>query len=119
MHMSIHIGQFPDYRDFLKEKFLFEKSKKYAFSLQFCADKLKVSKTFVKLVLDKKRHFSIDTIPSLWDLFKFDSKERLYFTFLFCRSISNNAQLKTHFDLILQKIQEDAIVIPQISPSSV
>jgi uncharacterized protein (TIGR02147 family) len=117
--MSIHIGQFPDYRDFLKEKFLFEKSKKYAFSLQFCADKLNVSKTFVKLVLDKKRHFSIDTIPSLWELFKLDPKERLYFTFLFCKTISHNELLKGHFDLILQKIQDDAIAIPQIPATSV
>ncbi|MBO9667552.1 MAG: hypothetical protein J7501_12155 [Bdellovibrio sp.] len=117
--MSIHIGSYPDYRDFLKEKFVQEKAKKYTFSLQFCADKLDVSKTFVKLVLDKKRHFSLDTLPLLWDLFKLTEKERMYFTFLFCRTICRNELLKHQFDFVMTNIENDTLLLPRLPDQDV
>ncbi|QLY25218.1 MULTISPECIES: hypothetical protein [unclassified Bdellovibrio] len=115
MIQPIHIGSYPDYRDFLKEKFVAEKTKKYSFSLQFCADRLHVSKTFVKLVFDKKRHFSMDTLPRLWDLFKLSDKERLHLTFLFCHTISDSDLLKHQFEVIMRNVQNETLVVPAVT----
>ncbi|WP_413558949.1 hypothetical protein [Bdellovibrio sp. HCB209] len=111
MSQPIQIGNYPDYRDFLKEKFSVEKAKKYSFSLQYCADRLHVSKTFVKLVFDKKRHLSMDTLPRLWDLFKLDDKERLHLTFLFCHTISDSDLLKHQFEVVMQNVQNETLKI--------
>ncbi|UYL08568.1 hypothetical protein B9G69_016105 [Bdellovibrio sp. SKB1291214] len=111
MIQPTHIGSYPDYRDFLKEKFVAEKTKKYSFSLQYCADRLQVSKTFVKLVFDKKRHFSMDTLPRLWDLFKLSDKERLHLTFLFCHTISDSDLLKIQFELVMRNVQNETLTV--------
>jgi hypothetical protein len=115
MIQPIHIGSYPDYRDYLKEKFVAEKTKKYSFSLQFCADRLHVSKTFVKLVFDKKRHFSMDALPRLWDLFKLSDKERLHLTFLFCHTISDSDLLKHQFEVIMRNVQNETLVVPAVT----
>lgn len=111
MVQPLNNGTFPDYRDLLKEKFAAEKAKKYSFSLQYCADRLQVSKTFVKLVFDKKRHFSMDTLPRLWDLFKLTHKERLHLTFLFCHTISDSDLLKNQFALVMKNVENETLVV--------
>ncbi|WP_413586034.1 hypothetical protein [Bdellovibrio sp. HCB274] len=109
--MSVKIESFSDYRDFLKTKYMESKAKKQTFSLQHCATQLQVSKTFVKFVFDKKRHFTFGTLPFVWILFKLTPKEQLQLTFLFCQTVAEDKVLKSHFTAVLQGIEANRIVI--------
>lgn len=109
--MSENIGEFTDYRDFLNFKYKQAKAKKPSFSLQYCATQLQVSKTFVKFVFDKKRHFTFPTLPLVWELFKLTPKERMQLTFLFCFTVSEDVTLKAHFQSVLNGIEQETIPV--------
>ncbi|WP_413559430.1 hypothetical protein [Bdellovibrio sp. HCB209] len=109
--MSGYIGDFTDYRDFLNFKYKEAKAKKASFSLQYCATQLQVSKTFVKFVFDKKRHFTFPTLPLVWELFRLTPKERMQLTFLFCFTVSEDPTLKSHFKGVLDGIHNDVITV--------
>jgi len=61
------ILNYQDYRDFLKDWVVFQKSNKSSQNLTKLSKKLNVSKTAITLVLQKKRHFSLSLF---WILFK-------------------------------------------------
>lgn len=109
--MSEHIGAYSDYRDFLKFKYKEAKAKRATFSLQHCATQLDVSKTFVKFVFDKKRHFTFPTLPLVWALFKLTPREQMQLTFLFCFTVSEDVTLKSHFKRVLDGIESNTIPV--------
>ncbi|MEK2689624.1 hypothetical protein [Bdellovibrio sp. GT3] len=109
--MSEDISKYTDYRDFLKDRYKDAKLKKVTFSLQYCATQLQVSKTFVKFVFDKKRHFTFGTLPLVWDLFKLTPREQIQLTFLFCHTVAEDVALKSHFKAVLNGIENNLIQV--------
>ena len=69
--MQIDVADFGDYRSFLATKFGQLKSKKpRSVSFESMARKVKSSKTFVRLVLTKKRHISLHRVTAFAKAFE-------------------------------------------------
>lgn len=94
-----------DYRDFLRERFQYEKEKKAAFSFQFCATRLGTSRSYLKLLTEKKRHATIDKLSLLCDLFKLNEFERQYLTILFLACVSKDKKIVVYFLEVLGRMR--------------
>ncbi len=92
------ITDYNDYRDFLKDRFDYEKSRKKTFSFQYCATRLGASKAYLKLVIEKKRHTSMSKLSLIGALFKLDTFEQQFFTILFLKTTSPDAKLTEYFE---------------------
>ncbi len=98
----MNIKKITDYRDFLKIRCDLMKSTSKNFSFQTLALKLKTTKSYLKLVIDKKRHISVDKIIPLSELFGFDQFETQYFVFLFLKNTAKDSKIKEFFASILR-----------------
>ena len=107
------INQFTDYRDFLFHRFSETKAARPTFSLQFCANQLGVSKSYVKLVFDRKRHITLQSLPLYTKLFKLTAKEKMYLSFLFCSTLATNEVLRKHFQLAIVEIENNRMIPPE------
>ena len=94
-----------DYRDFLKDLFEYEKKKKPKFSSQFCASRLGTSKSYLKLVIEKKRQMRMRKISLIWELFKLSPFEQQYFTLLFLKTTADDQKLIEYFDNVLARLR--------------
>ncbi|MFZ4403175.1 MAG: TIGR02147 family protein [Pseudobdellovibrionaceae bacterium] len=95
--MSIDITQYKDYREYIKELFLFNKKHQTKFSYQYSAKYLKVSRTYLSHIIEKKRHISLDKIPGLCKLFKLTSFEKQYLTFLVLKNTIGDKEMSDYF----------------------
>jgi uncharacterized protein (TIGR02147 family) len=100
------ICEFADYRKFLQARFQQLKAKNSKFSYQFCASRLKTSRNYIKLILDGKRHTSLDKIEALSKLFKLDKFESQYMLYLFLRSSVKEPFLLEHFGAVLGSMKQ-------------
>lgn len=98
---SVKISNANDYRDFIKSRFdsLREANKK--FSYQQAANSLGTTKSYLKLVIDKKRHMSLDKVIPLSTYFKLSPFETQCFIFLFLKNTAKNAAIKEFFSSVL------------------
>ncbi len=92
---------FDDYRDFIQFRFNeLKKTKKY-FSYQVAATDLKTTRSYLKLVGDKKRHISIEKVEALSRYFNLNDEEKQYFLFLFLKNTAKGPELKEFFATVL------------------
>jgi len=94
------ICRFHDYRELLAHLVLEKKRTQKNFSYQSFANKFGTSKSYLKLVVDKKRHIHMDKISSLCDFFGFNSFEREFFLFLFLKNVSEDPWVRDFFTSI-------------------
>lgn len=95
------ISGFEDYRDFIQFQFQTLKKSKPKFSYQNVANDLGTTKSYLKLVIDKKRHISLDKLIGLADYFKLSSFETQYLIFSFLAATSKETEIKEFFKSIL------------------
>ena len=70
------IEKFDDYRDYIKYLFDIKKIENSKTSFQSFASKTKLSKSYLKMVIDKKRHISLDNIPILANYFNLNNRTK-------------------------------------------
>jgi len=70
--------KFKDYRDYLKQIFQIKKNKNPHFSFQSFATKVGFTKSYLKMVIDKKRHVSVDKFLVVADYFKLSDDIKQY-----------------------------------------
>lgn len=99
--MSRQIFQYTDYRDFIKDRLAQFKKDGRAFSFENIARKIKTTKSYLKLIADKKRHTSIEKVMPLCDLFELNDFEKQFFIFLFLKNTAKNPEIKEFFASIL------------------
>jgi transcriptional regulator with XRE-family HTH domain len=99
------IFEFSDYRDFLKERFQMIKGEKRSTSLETVARKIGLSKPFLTLVLNKKRHMSLDSVAHLEAGFKLTPAEREYLIFLICFNVIADSSTKDFFAVVLRRLR--------------
>lgn len=99
--MSKTIIDYDDYRGFLKQRFQELKRKNKKFSYQFCGNRLRTSKNYIKLILDGKRHTSLEKITAISKLFQLDNFESQYLLILFLRAVVSDPALADHFEAVL------------------
>lgn len=104
-----NIIEFEDYRDFLSEKFKELKKGSKKFSYEYCAGKIGTTKSYLKLLLEKKRHSSQDKIWKLAIFFNLTDFEKQYLVFLLLKAVSKEPQIKKYFSDILQSLNDRAI----------
>ncbi len=97
----MEIIKFSDYRDFLKLK-VDEKKQFTKFSYQSFANKLGVTKSYLKLVVDKQRHISIEKAFPISRFFQLNAFESQYFYFMVLKSSLHNTTDSEFFDSILK-----------------
>lgn len=70
-------------------------------SLQQIAEKIGISKSFLQMILDRKRHLSIDKLSKVAKAFKMDRAEKNYFIFLACKNLVASPDMNEFFGDIL------------------
>lgn len=96
---------FNDYRDWLKAAFLAKKARQPRTSFQSCAKQLGTSNSYLKLVVEKRRHASLDKIPKIAKLFQLDESERAVLTFLFLMNTTESREMQRYFSRILKRLK--------------
>jgi uncharacterized protein (TIGR02147 family) len=96
------ISKHDDYRDFLLFLANEKRSLHKRFSFQIFAKKLGVSKSYLKMVVDKKRHISIDRVFAVSRYFKLSDIENQYFIFLFLMNTTKDKSARNFFNVILK-----------------
>jgi len=97
----MEIINFSDYRDFLKLK-VDEKKQFAKFSYQSFANKLGVTKSYLKLVVDKQRHISIEKAFPISRFFGLNAFESQYFYFMVLKNSLTDSTDSEFFDSILK-----------------
>ena len=97
----LDITTYRDYRILLKDLFEQRKSAKKNFSYQYCAKKLGTSRSYLKLVIDRKHQIKLDKVSSITRLFRLTEFETQYFTFLYLMNTTEDPGLNRYFDLAL------------------
>jgi AraC-like DNA-binding protein len=88
---------FTDYRLLMKECFHQHKSARSTASLQSVADKIGISKSYLKMIMDQERHLSMEKISIFAKIFKFNNQEKNFFYFLYLENQIQDPELKTLF----------------------
>lgn len=96
------IEDFADYRDFLKLRFGLLRAANPRISMQVCATRMNVSKSYVKAILDKKRQLALDRIPDAARAFSVSESDFSFFVFLVCKCTVNDLRMKQYFSDVLQ-----------------
>lgn len=95
------ILDFSDYRNYLKYRFLEMKKKKTGVSLEFMARRIGVTRSFVNLVLNGKRHIGLDMIFRFASFFSFSLFEFQYFFFAAISSTVKDKEGKVYIETVL------------------
>lgn len=99
------ITEFHDYRLFLKALFLWKKSGNKGFSYEYCAKRIRLSKSYLKQVFGREIHVRIDRISAMASLFRMSAFERQYFAVLLIENQVREPQMKRYFKEILQRLR--------------
>lgn len=95
---------FQDYRDWLKMAFLDKKAKNPRTSYQSCAKSLGTSNSYLKLIVEKKRHAALEKIPKIAKLFSLEDGDRATLTFLFLKNTAKSREMQLYFDRVLKRL---------------
>lgn len=90
-----------DYRDFLKLIYEEKKSKSPKFSYQALSNKIGVTKSYFKMIFDKKRHMSVDCFFLYANYFKLTEYETQFICFKILAATAKNKDVKQFFTSIL------------------
>jgi uncharacterized protein (TIGR02147 family) len=101
----VNITQYGDYRLFLKDLFASLKSQGHKISYQYCAKHLKTSKNYIKLIMDRKRHLSLDKVTKIAKLFKLSKFEKQVLFFLVLKGTVEDAEMVSYFDGVLGSLK--------------
>jgi len=97
------LEEFADYRDYLRERLAFEKERNSNLSLHFFARKMKVSTSFLSVLLAKKKHLSLDTLYAVADYLQLEGTERIHLILMVLEiTAKSEAQTKYFAALRLQ-----------------
>jgi uncharacterized protein (TIGR02147 family) len=102
---KINVEEYDDYRILLNDLFLREKKINPHFSYEYCAKRIGGTKSYLKLIFQKKNHTSISKLPKISKLFKLNAEELEYLLFLYLKNSSSEEELNKYFDKILQDIR--------------
>lgn len=105
--MDKKVYDYDDYRDFLGDTLNSWKLRDKKISFQYCAQKLSTSRSYLKLVVDKKRHVSMDKLSQICNLFKIEDLEKRYLLILFLKNTSSEKSLLKTFTDILTTMKHD------------
>jgi uncharacterized protein (TIGR02147 family) len=94
-------AEYKDYRDYFKDLFLEKKKDNKIYSYQYCALKLKVSGSYLKLVFKKSRHISLEKLSVLSTFFGLTLFEKQWITHLFLYNTCEERELKKYFKTIV------------------
>lgn len=88
----------PDYRVYLKDNFLEAKEKYKKFSYEFLARKIKLSKSQLIKIFDKKAHLAFAKLPLICKALELSVNETLFCHFLYLTETSEDAEIKNYFN---------------------
>lgn len=111
------IQTYSDYRDFILACITEQKLNKTNFSYQHVANRLGTTKSYLKLVVDKKRQMSLNKVIPLCEYFKLSDFERQYFIFLYMKNTVKNAEIREFFNSILHSYLAFNRIKSHIQPS--
>lgn len=111
LEYTLEPANYKDYRDFLKTRFENLKSQNSNFSLNFCARKSEISKSLLQFIFKKKRHLSLDRMPKLAKTLKLSSEEEYFVYLLICKNSSQNPEIQTHFENILNRVRHESVKV--------
>lgn len=115
---SKNIIYYQDYRDFLADQFEKNKQRNKNISYAAYAMKLGSTKSYLKLLSQKKRHSSLDRIVKISVLFKLSNIESQYLIFLFLYQTTKEAEIKSYFKKILYNLKDRVLLterLPELS----
>lgn len=108
------IFKFKDYRLFLKDLFQATKKKNKNVSLETLARKIGVSKSYIRYVLDGKRHITLDLTSKIAKAFKLSRQEHQGLIYMVCRDTCQESETKKFFhnvlDTLANHVQQEQIV---------
>lgn len=96
-----NLTAYNDYRDWLKDEFALVKERNKKISFQYIATKTKTTKSYFKLVIEKKRHISADKLWVFCDFFQFTDFQKQKFVFLYLKNTVKNKKLNDFFSGVL------------------
>ncbi len=99
------ILSYTDYREFLADRWEQLKTKDSRLSFESASRKLKTSRSYLKMIISKKRHLSQNKIMQVAEIFKLNPFEVEYFFLLFMICVTEEAELKTYLRRILERYQ--------------
>ena len=71
-------------------------------TFQSFANHAGTAKSYLKLVIEKERHVSLDKISVVSSFFKFSDFEKQCFTYLVIKNTCKDPEIETHFDILFQ-----------------
>lgn len=107
--MQKHVYDFDDYRDFLDYCFKERKKKVPSTSFQGFALASQRSRAYLKNVLSKKRHLSLEAISDVSEYFNFSEYEQEYVLYQFLASQVSIKNVKNHFETTLKILKQQII----------
>ncbi len=96
-----NVFDYTDYRQFLSDQYLYSKKIKPVLSYNYCARKIKTSASYLKHIISKKRHLSLNKLILLCELFEIRSLERDYFITLVLKDITKEKDIKDYYSTLL------------------
>jgi uncharacterized protein (TIGR02147 family) len=93
----MELAECKDYRDFLNARYEALKKRSKKVSFQSYALRYGTSRAYLKNVISKKRHLSLDAIESVTDFLQLSRLEAEYVLYQFLMSQSHNEKVKEHF----------------------
>lgn len=100
------IESYSDYRRYLQDRFSLEKTRRKTFSHQYCATKLGTNKVYLKHVIERRRHITLEKLPAIAKLFRLTDFELQYFVFLFLKNTTANKSISGYFESILFSLRQ-------------
>lgn len=103
------LSEYDDYRDYFNDIFSAKKSKNKAFSYQYCALKLQVSRSYLKLIFTKARHISLEKLSEVSDFFELNLFHRQWITHLFLYNTCSDPEMKKYFRMVVDSYLSNQI----------
>ncbi len=90
------------YREYLRALFAHQKRVQPNFSHQYCAIRLKTSRSYLKHILEGRRNLGFEKIAAVGKLFKLSEIENHYFSILVMRDLLPEGMTRSYFDTVLR-----------------
>ena len=98
------IFYYKDYRLFLRTAFVALKEEQSRVSLESVARKAGISKSYLRYILEAKRHITLDVVPKIAKALRLSREERQALTYMVCRDTCRDAEAKGFFEDVLKNL---------------